>query len=86
MALRTHGRNILDNEVTNIGEDGFWILYDNKEYFISFEDYPVFKDTTVKDIYSMKVIAPGQLRWECLDCDIEIIALESPYEYPLIYK
>lgn len=86
MGLKTHGRSILDNEVTNIGEDGFWMLYDNKEYFISFEDYPVFRDATVKDIYSMKVITPGQLRWECLDCDIEIRALKNPYEYPLVYK
>jgi len=86
MSLKARGKSISDSEVTSIGKKGFWLLYEGKEYFIPFQDYPVFKNTTVKEIYSMKVIAPGQLRWEAIDCDIEIAALERPENYPLIYK
>lgn len=86
MSLKTRGKSTSASEVTNIGKSGFWILYGGSEYFISFQDYPVFRNATIKEIYSMKVIAPGQLRWKELDCDIEIKALEKPGEYPLIYK
>ncbi|MBI5739110.1 MAG: DUF2442 domain-containing protein [Nitrospirae bacterium] len=86
MSLKTRGKSIFHSEVTNIGKNGFWILYEGREYFISFKDYPAFKKATVQEIYSMKVIAPGQLRWENLDCDIEIDALEKPAEYPLSYR
>ena len=86
MSSRTRGKNIVASEVTNISKNGFWILYEGKEYFVLFKGYPVFKNATVKEIYSMEVTVPGQLRWEKLDCDIEIGALEKPEEYPLIYK
>ncbi|OGW32529.1 MAG: hypothetical protein A2X59_09265 [Nitrospirae bacterium GWC2_42_7] len=86
MSLKARGKSTLVSEVTNIGKTGFWLLYQDIEYFILFNDYPAFKNATVKEIYSMKVIGPGQLRWKELDCDIEIDALEKPEEYPLIYR
>jgi hypothetical protein len=86
MSLKARGKSTSTSEVTNIGRSGFWILFEGREYFISFQDYPVFRNATVNDIYSMDVIAPGQLRWNKLDCDIEIKALEEPEAYPLIYK
>jgi hypothetical protein len=84
--IKTRGRSASASEVTNIGKSRFWVLYGGREYFISFHEYPVFRNATVKEIYSMKVIAPGQLRWKELDCDIEIDALEKPEAYPLVYK
>jgi hypothetical protein len=72
--------------VTGISRDGLWVLVEGREYFIAFSDYPVFAGATVQEIYEMKSIAPGQLRWEKLDCDIEVAALESPAGFPLIYR
>ena len=43
-------------------------------------------NATVKQLYPMKVIAPGYFRWEELDCDIEVSALEKPDEYPLVFR
>jgi hypothetical protein len=37
-------------EVTNIGAHGFWLLVDDREYFVPFDDYPVFRQATVSQI------------------------------------
>ena len=84
--MSPRGKSTSASEVTNIGKSGFWILCEGREYYISFHDYPAFRKATVKEIYSMEIIAPGQLRWKELDCDIEIKALEKPEAYPLVYK
>jgi len=86
MKLKERGKNTSLNEVTNIGKDGFWFLHEGKEFFVAFSEYPVFQNAKVKDVYNMKIIAPGQLRWEALDCDIETAALQSPEKFPLGFK
>jgi hypothetical protein len=72
--------------VTGITRDGLWVLVEGREYFIAFSDYPAFADATVQEIYGMRAIAPGQLRWDSIDCDIEVAALDAPAGFPLVYK
>jgi hypothetical protein len=62
------------------------MLIEDKEYFISFSDYPAFKDTTINQILNFNYIPPKQLSWESLDIDIEIEALEYPQQFPLKYR
>ncbi len=85
MISGSRGKNIYPSEVTAIGRDGLWIITNDTEYFIPFEKYPGFKKATVTEIYSMEEIAPGQLRWESLDEDIELEALDHPERFPLKY-
>ena len=65
---------------------GIFVLVNEKEYFIPFSKYDVFKKATVEEIYDCKLLSPSQLYWEQLDCDIEIDALDNPEKYVLIYK
>jgi len=74
------------SKVTNINSIGFYVLIDNKEYFIPFEEYPVFKNIPVHDIFEITLLSPEQLRWEKYDIDIELSALKSPEQFPLSYK
>jgi hypothetical protein len=83
MLSETHGRNIFTSEVTAIGRDGFWLISDDKEFFVPYENYPAFRRATVEQIYSVREIAPGQFYWEELDIDIEIEALAHPERFPL---
>lgn len=83
MNLKKRGKHIYASEVTAVGRDGFWLISHDMEYFVPFRNYPVFRLATVEQIYGMEEIAPGQLRWEPLDADIELEALESPERYPL---
>jgi hypothetical protein len=79
------GTSISPSEVTNIEPLGFWILLDNKEYFVPFDDYPGFKGASIQQIFNMQRLSPTQLHWPDLDADIEIEALEQPEHYPLVW-
>ncbi len=86
MKSEQRGTNILVNEVTNISVMGFWLLVDNREYFVPFADYPVFKTATMDQIFNIKQIGPKQLHWPALDADVELEALEEPERFPLVYR
>jgi len=80
------GTSISPSEVTNIEPLGFWLLVDNKEYFVPFADYPVFQGASIQLIFHMQRLSPNQLHWPDLDADIEIEALDQPEHYPLVFK
>ena len=83
MTSLKHGKPILAGNVTNISNIGFWVLINDKEYFVPFSNYPEFKNATVDEIFNVKLLSPRQLYWQSLDCDIEIDALEYPERFPL---
>jgi len=80
------GTSISQSEITNISAIGFWLLVDNLEYFVPFDDYPVFKNATVAQICSVQRLDPRQLHWPELDADIELDALQYPERFPLQFK
>ena len=86
MTLSTSGVSVSPSEVTSITELGFWLLVDDKEYFVPFADYPEFTQATVRQIYSVKRTGPDAFYWEDLDIDIELGALVEPEKYPLKFK
>ncbi len=53
MSLLAHGKNTLAVEVTNISAHGVWLLAHDKELFMSYEDFPWFKEQPVKNILSV---------------------------------
>ena len=54
MSSLAHGNNTSAVEVTNISVHGLWLLAHGKELFMSYEDFPWFKDQTVKSIFSVE--------------------------------
>ena len=81
--LLKHGRSILETEVTNISSHGIWILSNEKEYFLSYEHFPWFKDKTVNDIIKVESFSQGHLYWENLDVDLSLEMIEHPERFPL---
>ena len=77
------GRNILEVEVTNISNHGLWILSGDKEFFLSYDNFPWFKDKTVNDITKVETFGQGHLYWENLDVDLSIEMIEHPERFPL---
>jgi hypothetical protein len=73
-------------EVTNISRHGFWLLLDGRELFLSFDDFPWFKQATVDAILELDRPAPGHLRWPDLDVDLAVDSIEHPERYPLKSK
>ena len=77
-----HGRNI-SVSVENITPFGIWIFVKGKEYFLSYKDYPYFKDQALKAIQNVQLLHGYHLYWPELDVDLEIDNLENPEKYPL---
>jgi len=80
------GEHIAAVENSNISTHGFWLFADGKEYFLSFADFPWFKDAKVSDIFDVKLLHKKHLHWEKLDVDLDLKSIENPDLYPLIYK
>jgi len=81
-----NGKSISKAEITNISEHGFWLYYQDKEYFLSFTEYPWFKESRLADIFEVKTDNKGNLHWPKLDVDLNIEILQNPGMYPLLYK
>jgi hypothetical protein len=79
------GENILVS-VENITPFGIWLFVKDKEYFLSYKDYPYFRDQTLKSIQSVQLLHDFHLFWPELDVDLEIDNLENPEKYPLKWK
>jgi hypothetical protein len=73
-------------EVTNISEHGLWLLANNKELFISYEDFPWFKEQTVRSIVNVEEQSTGHFYWPDLDVDLTEEIIEHPECFPLKAK
>ena len=69
--------------VENITPFGIWLFVAGKEYFLSYEDYPYFRDQTLSAIQNVQLAHGYHLYWPELDVDLEIDNLEHPEKYPL---
>ena len=78
--------NILEIEVTNISNHGLWILIKDKELFLSYEQFPWFKDKTINDIIKVESLGQDHLYWKNLDVDLSIEMIEHPERFPLKAK
>lgn len=77
------GRVTSKAEVTNISRHGFWVLVDDHEHFLPFDEFPWFKAAPVGSILRLEVPHPGHLRWPDLDVDLSVASIEDPARYPL---
>ena len=73
-------------EVTDISPFGVWILYQAKEYFLAFEEFPWFRNAPVEKVFHVAEEAPGHLRWPELDVDLSLDSIKCPGAFPLVYE
>jgi len=86
MSLLAHGNGILAVEVTNISTHGIWLLAHDKEHFLSYDDFPWFKNQAVKSIVNVEEQSPGHFYWPEIDVDVSEEIIENPKHYPLKAK
>jgi hypothetical protein len=84
--LTEHGTNTLQVEVTNISSHGIWLYVKNKEYFLSYSDFPWFQDETVKKISNVEALSEDHFYWPDLDIDLSKDIIQNPSHYPQKYK
>jgi hypothetical protein len=85
MKLLRHGKDI-SVSVENITPFGIGLLVKEKGYFLSYKDFPFFKDQTLSSIQNVQLLHGYHLYWPDLDVDLEIDNLENPEKYPLRSK
>lgn len=54
-------------EVTHIDGRGLWLLVNDTEYFLSHEDFPWFRDATIRSILNVQLVSAAHLHWPDLD-------------------
>ena len=86
MKLKERGTNISEVEVLNISMHGIWLFIRSKEYFLSYNDFPWFRDAKVREIHNLELLYSSHLYWPDLDIDLHIESIENPLKYPLFYK
>jgi hypothetical protein len=78
------GPSISPAEVTNITPHGFWLFVDERELFVSFTEFPWFRDASVRQITNVQLPSPHHLYWPQLDIDLAVESIEHPEKYPLV--
>lgn len=86
MSSKTLGKNIAAVEVSHISSNGVWLLAGDKELFMSYEDFPWFKDVSVRKILNVEEPHAGHFYWPDLDVDLTAEIIEHPERFPLKMK
>jgi hypothetical protein len=80
------GKHTSEVEVTNVSARGLWLFVGEKEYFLSYEDFPWFKDAKIAEILDVELQQGFHLHWPRLDVDLEVASLENLCQFPLVYS
>ncbi len=73
-------------EVTNLSPHGFWLFIRDREVFVSFKDFPWFRDASIRQIVNVEFPSPHHLYWPELDVDLAVESLDYPERYPLVSR
>ncbi len=74
------------SEVTNISKHGFWLLFEGREHFLSFQNFPWFRDVPVGKLLNVTLPHSHHLYWPDLDVDRAVESIEDPEKFPLVSK
>lgn len=83
MKSKRRGKNTSQVEVTNISGPGVWLFAGDRGLFMSYEDFPWFKDVPVSKILSVEKPTSGHFYWPDLDVDLTAEMIEHPERFPL---
>jgi len=88
MKSETLGTSTSEAEVTQISKHGIWLLLHEKEHFLSFENFPWFKNAPVSAIHNVELLNEQHLYWPDLDLDLDLAveSIEHPDRFPLVAK
>lgn len=86
MKSAQHGTATSRAEVTNISPNGIWLLLDERELFLSFTEFPWFRDAPVSRILEVETPSSGHLYWPGLDIDLSVESIDHPERFPLVAR
>ena len=73
-------------EVSHISQRGVWLWLRDRELFLSYQDFPWFKDAPVSAVLNVQLPQPHHLYWPDLDIDLAVESIEHPEGFPLVAR
>ena len=73
-------------QVSLVSNQGFWLLVEDEELFLSYADFPWFKEATIAQITNVQRPSADHLYWPSLDIDLSVESVRDPSKFPLISK
>lgn len=86
MNSQTPGKTTSELEVTNISSHGIWLFTNEEELFLSYQDFPWFKEAPIGKILKVEEPTSGHYYWPDLDIDLGIETIKHPERFPLKAK
>ena len=86
MNLGALGKNTSPVEITHVSNYGVWLLANDRELFIPYDQFPWFKDAPLGKILNVEELAPGHFYWPDLDVDLSEDIITHPERFPLKAK
>ena len=86
MRSRAPGAHTSGVEVVSIDGHGVWLYVNGAEHFLSYTEYPWFRDAKVAEILDVHLLHEDHLHWPGLDVDLSVKALRNPGAHPLVYR
>lgn len=83
ISLKSRGKSTEQVEITHISSNGVWLLAMEKELFMSYKDFPWFKDVPLRKILNVEEPQPGHFYWPDLDVDLTVEIIDHPERFPL---
>lgn len=80
------GKHTSAVEVGNVSTHGFWLLIGGGEKFVSFNEFPWFRDASIGQLVNVELPSPHHLYWPELDIDLAVDSLDYPERFPLVSK
>ncbi len=84
MKSESLGKATLEVEVTNISRLGLWLLVDEEELFLPFDEFPWFKEAAVSAVLNVERQGKEHLYWPTLDVDLTLESIRHLERYPLV--
>lgn len=78
------GQGTLDVEITNIDMQGIWLLMNDREFFLPFEEFPWFRDATVSEIHNVRLESDSELHWPALNIRLPVTSIGIPTLIPVM--
>src|SRR3990172_3056918 len=84
MKSAKRGKRTSAVEVANVSTHGFWLLVNDVEHFVPFDQFPWFREATIGQLTQVEMPSPHHLYWPELDVDLVVESLSHPERYPLV--
>ena len=86
MKSAARGKRTSGAEVTTVTTAGFSLLVAGREHFVTFRDFPWFRDASIAQLTNVELPSPHHLYWPDLDVDLAVESLHNPEKFPLVSK